>query len=249
MEKTQTNSVAIPPKIFKRNEFGLIDDGSVVYIFNEDGTINWRKMVKPEYLKPNKQHFQRFNKPIPESVEGLEDNELIILLGGLKELAQIRGYKAVLPYKVTSPSNEYVVAVASIIWIPNYETEGREVQFSAIGDASPNNTSGFGKNYLGAFAENRAFVRCIRNFLKINIVSQEEIGGPIQNDTIEDTSLNLLQNIMNKHGISFEDIKRKLINDKVEGAENFTNISQISKFKQLELISRIIKAAEHKAES
>ena len=49
--------------------------------------------------------------------------------------------------------------------------------FSAIGDASPNNTESFARFYLGPIAENRAFVRCVRNFLKINVVAQEELGS------------------------------------------------------------------------
>ena len=72
-------------------------------------------------------------------------------------------------YEVTSPSPAYVVATCSIDWIPNYETEDRAVTFSAIGDASPHNTQSFAKFFLGPIAENRAFVRCVRNFLKINI--------------------------------------------------------------------------------
>jgi len=248
MEKKETTSVCVPPKTFKRNEYGLISDGSVTYIFNEDGTINWRKMVKPEYLKPNKEYFARNNKPVPESVDGLEDHELIILLGGLKELAQIRGYKAVLPYQVSSPSSDYVVAVASIIWIPNYETEGREVQFSAIGDASPNNTKGFGRNFLGAFAENRAFVRCIRSFLKINIVSQEEIGGS-STESIEDAAPNILKEVMEKYNVPFEAIKKKLVEENIEGAQDFNSISQIPRFKQFELVERIKKKAAEKGQT
>jgi hypothetical protein len=239
MPKEKVGSVVVPPKLFKRNEYGLIEDASINYVFNEDGTINWRKMIKPEFLVPNKQVFQRRNKPIPETVEGLEDNELLILLGGIKELAQIRGFSAVLPYKVTSPSNDYVIAVASIVWLPNYETSDREVQFSAIGDASAANTNGFGRNYLGPIAENRAFVRCVRNFLKINIVSQEEVGPNAAEDSVENTHVNLLKTLMDKHGITFDTIKKKLVEEKLDGAEEFTSINQIPKFKTYELIERI----------
>ena len=33
---------------YKRDQFGLIS--SVKYSFNEDGSINWREMIKPEFL-------------------------------------------------------------------------------------------------------------------------------------------------------------------------------------------------------
>jgi hypothetical protein len=232
-----------PPKIFKRNEFGLIEDETINYTFNEDGTINWRKMIKSEFLVPNKQWFERKGKSVPPSIEGLEDNQLLILLGGIKELAQTRGFNSV-NYEMQTPASDYIAAVCSINWIPNYETEGRAITFSAIGDASPFNTNSFGKNYLGSMAENRAFVRAVRNFLKINIVSQEELGsngGATEQEG--DASSNLLKEIMTAYGVSFDKIKETLMKDKFEGAELLTRIDDIPKFKQFELIERIKKAA------
>src|SRR5438045_1007883 len=95
-EKTTTtaaNTSAIPPKTFKRNEFGLIVDDSINYIYNDDGTINWRKMIPVEFLVPNKQAFK--NKPVPETIDGLSDAELLMKLGGTKLLAQLRGLSSV----------------------------------------------------------------------------------------------------------------------------------------------------------
>ena len=155
-------------KKIKRDENGLITGGSVDYVFNENGFIDWRKMIKTEYLVPNLQ------KTSETDVTKLKDTELIILLGGIKELAQVRGYTDV-RYDVKAPSPDYVVAVCSITFTPNYETEGKEVTFSAIGDAHPNNTAGFGQAFLAACAENRAFVRCVRNFLRVSIVANEEL--------------------------------------------------------------------------
>jgi hypothetical protein len=152
------------------------------------------------------------------------------------------------------PTNDYVVAVCTIDWIPNYENQGcngiSPVTFSAIGDAHERNTSGFGKNYLGPIAENRAFVRAVRNFLKINIVSQEEIGGPNQNEGGDDLALTKLRETMTEFGVTFDLVKKKLIEQKVEGAENFTSIEDVPRFKQFELIERIrTKAAEKASKS
>lgn len=233
-----------PPKPFKRNEFGLIDDPSISYVFNEDGTVNWRKMIKPEFLVPNKERFEKAGKPIPKSIEGLEDRELIILLGGIKDLAKIRGYSKVY-HDVKSPAGDYVVSVCSIEWIPNYETEGRAIIFSSIGDASVYNTNSFGKNFLAAIAENRAFVRSVRNFLQINIVSQEELGAngsAPQQEPETDTASSALKDIMSAYGVTFEKLKATLIKDKHEGAENVNRVEDIPKFKQFELIERIKKA-------
>lgn len=232
----------IPPRLFERNEYGLICDGSITYVYNDDGTINWRKMVKPEFLVPHKQVFEKTGKPIPESTEGLSDKELLILLGGIKELAATRGYSRI-SYKLAAPSHDYVAAVCEIDWIPNFETQGRSVSSAGIGDASPFNTTSFGKLYLGPFAENRAFVRCVRQFLRINIVSQEEIAE-MAAEAAEDMATTLLKETIVKYGISFEQIKAKLVEEKVEGAEGFKDCGDIPRYKQFELIERIKRKAE-----
>ena len=70
------------PDIYKRNEHGLLEN--VDYVFNEDGSIDWRSMIKPEFLYPNKGWFDARNKPIPNTIEGLDDKQLLIMLGGIK---------------------------------------------------------------------------------------------------------------------------------------------------------------------
>lgn len=235
----------VPPQLFKRNEFGLVEN--IDYSFNPDGTVNWRKMIKPEFIAVNEQYFKRYGKTAPKSIEGLQDKELIILLGGIKELAQLRGCTDVI-HTVSAPSENYVVSVCSIKFIGNYETGNVPVQYSAIGDASPMNTNGFGKLFLGAFAENRAFVRCVRNYLKVNIVSDIELssnGGPSTPDE-SDITANILMDTMRAAGITFEKIKDTLIKDGFENAEAINSITDIPKTKQFELIERIKKSVSKK---
>lgn len=232
-------------KKVERDEHGLILGDSVGYVFNESGFIDWRKMIKLEHLVSNKQ------KTSETDVSKLEDKNLIILLAGIKELAQVRGYTSV-QYVVNSPTPDYVVATCSIKWIPNYETENREVTFSAIGDASPNNTQSFAKFFLGPIAENRAFVRCVRNFLKINIVAQEELGNTkISTDAEPDSEnqaapISLLKNIMKEKGISFEKLKERLVEEKYEKVDSITTVENIPKVKIFELIDRIKKIKKSK---
>ena len=107
-------------KLIKRDKHGLIPD--VKYPFNDEGLIDWRKMLRTEHLVPNRQ------KTSETDVTKLEDKDLIILLGGIKELAQVRGYTDV-RYDVHSPSSDYVVSTCSITWIPNYETDNKVVSF------------------------------------------------------------------------------------------------------------------------
>ena len=222
-------------KKIERSADGLLKN--VDYIFTEDGLIDWRKMVKEEHLVPNK------DRTSETDVTKLKDYQLIILLGGIKELAQIRGFTNV-SYTVTSPSPDYVVATCHISWIPNFETEDREVTFSAIGDASPNNTKSFAKFFLGPIAENRAFVRCVRNFLKINIVSQEELGESKLSEVPKEgvtSPQSILKSVMQEKGLTIEHIKSKLKKEGYENTDNVNNISDLPKTKIFELIERIKK--------
>ena len=226
-----------------RNSKGLLESPPIGYVFNEDGSVDWRKMVRREYLVANK---QRTNET---DVSLLEDRDLLILLGGIKELAQIRGYTDV-TYVVVSPTPDYVVATCTITWLPNFETEGHVVTFSAIGDASPNNTKDFAKHFLGPIAENRAFVRCVRNFLRINIVAQEELGSvkflAEENQASQTDPKTILMTLMKEKGLSFEIIKNKLVKEGYDNANGLGSIGDIPKIKVFELIERLKKAKTKK---
>jgi hypothetical protein len=247
---TDFASTAMPPRLFARNGHGLIRDGSIKYVYDSDGLVNWRAMIDPKYLAINKSNFEKRQRPIPDSIIGLEDKDLLILLPGVKKLSQVRGYDSV-TYSVVSPSKDYVVATCEINWIPNYETENKSIKFSAIGDASPENTTSFGKNYLGPIAENRAFVRAVRNFLKINIVSQEELGQNAMSsdsNTI-DPSLESMLAVMDAFGITFEKIKATLIKDGFPDADKLERLSDIPAITRFSLVGRIKKKAKEKAVS
>jgi hypothetical protein len=229
-----------PPKLVTRNKYGLIEDQTLNYVFNDDGSINWRKMVKIEHLVPNRQKTQETD------VSKLQDKDLLILLGGIKELAQIRGYTSV-EYKVVAASENYFATSCRITWLPNYETGGKEVVFESLADATLNNTKSFARFFLAAIAENRAFVRCVRNFLKINIVSQEELGDAKLLDDSSSVNENptspqsLLEKVMKEKNVNFEALKKRLIKDNFDNAENLNSISDIPKVKLFELIDRIKK--------
>lgn len=231
-----------PPKLFIRNQHGLLENDNINYHFNDDGSINWRAMVKQNYLVPNRQRTQETD------VSKLEDKDLLILLGGIKELAQIRGFTSV-EYKVITATDNYFATSCRITWVPNYETENRPVTFEALADASLVNTKDFARYFLAAIAENRAFVRCVRNFLKINIVSQEELGDAklglvAKEDTEKENPMNptvLLEKIMQEKNITFEVLKKKLVKEKFDSAESFNSIKDIPKSKVFELIERLKK--------
>ena len=233
-------------KKINRDANGLLVDKKVNYIFEENGMIDWRKMINTDHLYANP------SKKLSETdVTKLKDTELCILLSGLKELAQIRGYSKV-EYDVQTPSSDYVVANCKITWVPNYETEGQEVTFSAVADSSVQNTAPiFGNYFLATTAENRAFARCVGSFLRINIVSKEEMAessvqnniyrsnGNVPSSSSSGTPEESLTEAMKEKGISFDRVKAKLIKEEVKGAEDFESVSDIPKQKIFQLISRI----------
>lgn len=151
---------------------GLIE--GTEYKFNDDGSINWRAMIKSEHLYPNRDWFESRKMQMPDSIEGLGDHQLLIKLAGIKELARLRGFSSV-QYKLQTVSSTYATAICEICWIPNYETGGISQTFSSTANATYDNCSGFGVKFLEPIAENRAFVRAVRNYLNIHIVGDDEV--------------------------------------------------------------------------
>jgi hypothetical protein len=232
-------------KPITRNGFGLIE--GVDYPLIEDGSaVDWRRLVKPEYLVPNKQVFIKRNQEVPASIKDIEDKDLLILLQGIKELCRLRGFLSI-SQVITTPSVELVACVCQISWMPNFETEGKILTSAGAADATPKNTSGFGNLFLTAIAENRAFVRCVRNFLGIKIIGQDEItpqGAAIVDSVPEQAAQPMspiasLEAIMKEKNVSFGTVKDKLILEKCEGAEEFTSVSDIPPLKIFEILERL----------
>lgn len=233
-----------PPKVFTRNDFGLIKGFN--YTFDEQtGLVNWRALVKPEHLVPNRQNFQKRGKPIPESIEGLEDRDLLILLIGMKEICNIRGFNYVKYIPVTA-SPEYCCFICEIEFIGNYESFGQPIKFQSIADASLNNTESFAKNYLSSICENRAFVRCVRNALRINVLGKDEIGQA-GDDTQEPAATNafgpnaILEKALNEKKITFEQVKAQIIKDGYANAEKWVDINSIPRSKVFDILTRLQK--------
>jgi hypothetical protein len=229
-----------PLGLFGRNNIGLLNN--LTYKYDDDGTINWKSMVKPEFLVPNKDKFPAGTDFSAIDVTQLEDGQLLILLGGIKDIACIRGFTSV-DYEVITARQDYVAVKCNIFWIPNYETSMSIVKFSALADAHFENTSGFGNKFLMAIAENRAFIRAVRNFLRINIVGQDEIDPKKKNETIEESQptnpANVLNKVMQEVGLNFETIKAKLISENDEEANSWNTVSDIPKKRIFEIIERI----------
>ena len=242
-EKTETKN------LFSREGDGLLSNKE--YEFTEDGLVNWRKMINPKYLVPNLSKFPSGTENKNLNVQDLEDSQLLILLGGIKELANIRGYSKV-EYKVFNCTQNHVAVSCKISWLPNFETSFREVEFESLADAHLDNTKSFAKDFLMAIAENRAFVRSVRNFLRINILGSDELGDS-KNQTVTHTEsgveptisashpANALKEAMLKANITFEKVKETLIKEGISEADSWNSISEIPHKTIFSLIQRIKK--------
>lgn len=233
-----TQSPQANMKTSLRNHLGYY--GSLNYPKNELGRVDWKQMLPKEYLVVNKDYFDRLGKPHPADIEGLKDQELLVLLNGFKWLARVRGYTELnFPTICSSPS--HCTIECRIKWIPCEDNDYQVDVSSGVGDATPENTTSFTKFYLGPMAENRAFVRCVRNYLNIPILGKEEIGE-IKKEQKPSESQDLvekLQNLMLEKKISFEHIKTKLISEGLSDAASYTELKQIPTVKIFDLITRL----------
>lgn len=232
-QESTTIDNSFGPSQYVRDEHGLLKN--VNYCFNDDGSINWRNMIRNEFLYPNKDYFKRFDKEVPDSIEGLKDNQLLIKLGGIKELAKLRGFSDV-QFITSKCDYDHAVVTCRIKFLPNYETNNKSVQFEEIANASSWNTDDFAGKFLESIAANRAFVRCVRNFLNIHIVGDDEIdksdGGKVPkredekpNSGFEPSAI-LQKKALNKGYNDYEEFKgwlRKLYKENIYRNDDIPN--------------------------
>lgn len=240
------------PTLKRNKETGLID--GIDYKFNLDGTINWRAMIDPSCLVIKKDSREivekQFNKKISEiDLREVEDKHILILLSGIKKIAQLRGIKCV-KQKLEFCCSEKAACVCEIEFIPNVESSGESYTFSDVASASYYSTTGEFQLALEAIAANRAFVRCVRNALGINIVGRDEIDDAasakaknkppsFQADEVitvipETTGFkaqDFLLSICKKRNLEFPAIKKAAIGKKLEfniDPETWIDFSNIS---------------------
>jgi hypothetical protein len=229
------------PGKFQRNSFGLLSN--VDYEFAEDGSVNWRSMIKDEHLFPNRSWFDLRKKDMPRSIQGLGDHQLLIKLSGIKELAKLRGFTDV-SYEVVKCQPDHVAVICHMKFLPNYETGGQPVEFQDMANATLDNTSSFATKFLETIACNRAFVRCVRNFLNVHIVGDDEIdksnnpgGAPANRSTSPTLTPHSMVESLAKEKLncsSFEEF-RVILRDwwksekyQNENAKNWNDFSDIS---------------------
>ena len=238
------------------NNLGLLD--SVDYVFNDNGTIDWRKMIEPEFLFVNEGSFPEGTDLSALDKAELQDSELILGLQGIKHLSLLRGYSD-LSYEVLQASLECAAVKCRIVWFPNYETNMVPVVFESVADAHIDNTTDFGRQFLLTVAENRAFVRCVRNFLRINIVGKDELGkqfkkknsGTVENTSdddglVKDKQLAFMKSLMDQLDLSFEKVKKVMITKGCKEAVEWTTPEKLKSTEAYNIISLMKKKVDDK---
>ncbi|MEK6882203.1 MAG: hypothetical protein AABY22_21475, partial [Nanoarchaeota archaeon] len=207
---------------------------------NKDGSINWRKMINKESLYPNPQRTKETD------IEKIKDEDLLSDLKGLRDLAKLRGYTNV-EHFTNFTSQDFVSDTCTITWVPNFETDYKEVKFSAMADASIKNLQGFAQDYPSAISENRAFARAVRNYLNINIVSREELKQDKYMDIPEESVQELsspsskLSELMEEKKVSFKKLKENLIQGGLLEAQDYNEVKDIPIPTIFELIEKLSK--------
>jgi hypothetical protein len=245
-----TVKTCVPPIKLVRNSYGLLEN--IDYVFTPDGFVDWRKLLKPEFLAINKQYQEvlekKHKKPLAEIdivKDEVEDKYLLILLAGIKWLAGVRGFRSVRYSWQTNDTAAYCCCI--IDWLPNYETENKGVEFESLAECNDGNTSGIFKSFKLALAENRAFTRCVRNFLKINIVGQEEIvgakGSPeeaVSEDVRPGTPAAALKNYLDSRSLTWEKVRENISQkkkDKYPDVDNWISLTSVPPQEVLKIIT------------
>lgn len=222
----------IPPFTLSRNVHGLLEH--VNYEFDDLGFVNYRKLIPTEFLVPNRQIFIKRDAPVPKTIEGLEDNQILVLLAGWRWLAKIRGFKSIEHQVIDSRPDYSVTVKTTVCWRGNYETRGEDICFSALATASVLNTASFAKVYLAEIAENRGFSRAVRGFLNISLVGFDEINPEDKQAQIEQTGSadptkphGVLKIKLDERNTSFEKLKTQWIKLGHEEAQDWNQLNDI----------------------
>ena len=238
--------------MFQRDDKGLLKNTE--YVFNKDGSVNWKSMIPSEYIVVNSEYFERRQIEAPKSADGLDDKQRLVLLGGIKELAKIRGVNFI-EKKVWESSNDRAVVSCKIHFVPNYETGMQAYIYEEVASATLSNTNSFSQIFLETIASNRAFVRAIRNALRIDIVGSDELANlPVQNNAesssetevwhaLRDAAANASTKKFPNGIKAFDEFKGILIDRKVEGADGWVDWKDIPASIAFKLISQLKKTS------
>lgn len=218
----------------------------------------WRDKINPIYFVPNK------TKTKETDITKLKDSEKLVLLQGLKEVAALRGYNSV-DFEVIKAERDFVCVKCTIDWQPilvkevvdeikkvALEQHGKSVifsqKFSSLADAHADNVEGMAQKFLTTTAENRAFSRCVRNFLRIDVVSDSEIDRTTdeKNENMMPSPKDILKKALEDKGKTFLDILEILKSKKID-TSNYKNVDDLENGHILAIMTEIKRKKPRKA--
>ncbi len=199
---------------WRRDEYGFLP---IEYKFKENGRVDWAAMIPKEFFVPNKEKFPEGTDLASLEVEKLRDDQLLLLLAGVRYIGLIRGIKSI--KKVFSASNQqFSSCVCTVEFIPNFETNGQVFTYDGEGDAHFENTSSFAQRFLTTISGNRAEARAIKLGLDISFLTQEEMG-PTKKEIEQQKAksagahnpINTLQKVIKQANFSFGSVKKAFV--------------------------------------
>lgn len=133
--------------------------------------IDWKAKIEEKYLYTKNEKFK--DTPIKD----VPENELLLKLGGVQELARLRGFESV-TYEIRHIEHDHVFASCKITWAENTVDKEKlpRQTYESVASAKKSGVGPRMADYLETVAENRAFVRAVRRYLGVNIVGEDEIN-------------------------------------------------------------------------
>ena len=151
------------------------------YRLTPEGKIDYRAEVPTQFLYVAHEYRDRVVKEQGKALADIDilqvkDDWLRIRVGGLNHLAHLRGVRSC-RYPIVQTREGFAMATCEIEFIPNVESGMASEIWSSMASATIRSVDKQFIPYLETFAENRAFGRCIKRALQINILSDVEVGG------------------------------------------------------------------------
>ena len=194
-----------------------------------DLSEQWRDIIDKKYLYVNRQYFIDRNQDVPRMSKKLKDEEILIKLGGIRQLLNHVGYSSV-KFEIHDAQKDHVAATCVITFLP----EGKEVTYSGVASVHEGNADFFSQSYAAAVCSNRAFVRCVRNFLNINVVCDEELNPEEREEGHTQSSLPvnpraILAKTLDKNNLTLKDFKDKYLSKhmKDDEMEEIVDVTQL----------------------
>lgn len=179
--------------------------------------------ISVDKLKPE------FKKKFLVNLQGKE----FMTYNGLIALAKEKGLLSITSTIIQFPNaanNETVIVSAEAIGIEKVGGVTKEVHYTGIGDANKSNCNSKVGNHFIRMAETRAKGRALRDFLGIDMVMSEELGGSaVESDdptkrTITKEQITQIGSLVGVCGLSRDDARSFAV--KSCGTSDFTKYSE-----------------------